>query len=609
MAMQVEVAVKEAKEDNTEDEDTGEAALRKTASSSFERVSQEIEKASQELPQAKQPLSSQPSRPNNILAQDMLPGVNHQAEAPQHQSGRRDRDHAPALGTGSQAKHPIHSTAQRMPLEPLDEHRSHLHQQAGRSSQDSLRPSSQHSDSALSRGTTQSISEVLRPPPVQSTESRQPPGQQAPLCVGVRVRDAGHILPRSQEPGTAIAHGAAQHQRPVQHTARGLHGAALPHRQPQGSLQQGSHRGPPQHRRPAGERTQQASQPARAQASAGGPAPVQVLPGAGPARSRAWQRAPDTLQHQHNELRHQGTSEPSHAPSRSGQHQALASRPDVQPVRASQAQQQQQSGPESSVHGLSKLSAGVSQALRELDSRQQHSDSEVSRQAFMASQAQQHQAVPPSGLPRLARHESARQIASGPNSARTCGLGTAVSSSRALHDIQPPEIWRNRPAPAAGESTGVFAGKSTGVFADGEDDEEEDADWEAEVAKLLEKAALSRPHEEAQQTTPQVSVLQASLCIKFCLSHDRQTRLQTLALRSADLLQQGRTKSRAASHDLGSADGKQSAVLRCSQCRDVRAVFVQEQPCFSGRADLAEAVRAAPPVPATSLPAEQVRLL
>ena len=62
------------------------------------------------------------------------------------------------------------------------------------------------------------------------------------------------------------------------------------------------------------------------------------------------------------------------------------------------------------------------------------------------------------------------------------------------------------------------------MFADDED-EEDDAGWEAEVAKLLENAAVSWPQHKAQQAIPQVPILQHS-CIRSCPQRHRHTGLQ-----------------------------------------------------------------------------------
>ena len=516
--MQVEVAVKKAKDDNAEDEATEGAALRKTTSSSFERVSQEIEKASQELPQAKQALSRQPSRANGTLAEDMLPRADSEAyRAPQRQPG--GPDHAHALGARSRAEHAQHSAAQRTPMQLLGDQRTRAHQRAGCSSQEPLRPSSQQSDSAVSRGTTQSISEAGRPPPPQSKVSRQPSGQQQPAaCVGVRVSDAGHILAGSQQPGSTVVR-SATHQRPAQHAARGLQASAPEHRQPHGSSsQQGPRSGPPPHRGHARQTSQPANQPAQAWSSGIVHAPPQALPGARPAHTSVMQRATHQAQSQRHEVQHSATARcSSHASSRAGQDHSSAPRFVTQPGKSSQAQQQL-SGPQSCAPGTSMQRASQAQQHQEsggMPSQQQG----VSTQPLRDPKTQQH---PPreqqsSRLPGLARHNSTILTASDPFSAQTCVSGAALPSSKAASQIQQPGVGSSHPVSAAAQNTGVFAGKSTGVFADDEDDEE-DADWDDEVAKLLESAALSRPNLAATNAGPQVPFWEAPICMQ-CLSH------------------------------------------------------------------------------------------
>ena len=497
--------MKEAKDGNTEDEGTEDAGLRKTASSSFERVSQEIERASQELPQAKQALSSQLRIPSDLLARNVPPRAGKRAnEAPQRQPG--EPNHAPTLSTRSRAEQSMQSTGQRLPLVPLNEHRSQLHQRGSGSSQEPLQPVSQQSDSALSRGTTQSISEAPRPPSAPGQVSRQASGQQpAPMCVGMRVTDAGHILPGSHQPGRAGTHGTSQLQNPASHSAGGLQGAVPQHRGQQSRSQQGSHRDPHPHDSHTRQRPQPASQPAQPQGSGRPHPPPWALPSLVPARTT--QRAPDQVQSQRRELQHTATHHSSsHAPSRPGQAQSSARRPIMQPGSTSQSQLQL-SGPQSCASRPSLQRPAASQAPHPHDSGAKPSGHGPSMQPLRASQAPQHTPLlqHSSGMPPLARNNSDMQTASGPPHAQTCVLGVALLSSKAIPHIRQPEAGSSLPGPSAAQDTGVFAGKSTGVFAD-DDVEEEDPDWDAEVAKLLENAALSRPDQGAQQTHPQVTI-------------------------------------------------------------------------------------------------------
>ncbi len=508
--------MKEAKEDNTENEIKGQAVLRKDASSSFERVSQEIEKASQELPQSKQALSRQSSRPSDALAQDLPPRAHCEANlAPQRQPARPD--HAPAQGARSRAEHAQRSASQRMPLEPLDEQRVQVHQRAGCSSQDPPRLSSQQSDSALRRGTNQSISEAGHPLSLQSKVPRQPPGQQQPpASVGVRPNDAGHILPGSHQLGSSAPHGTIEQRCPAQHAARGLQASGPEHRRPPGSSsQQGSRRGPPPHNSHARQRPQPASQPAQAQSSGRVLAPHRA--NSELAYSGAVQRGPYQVQSQRHEVQHSATAQSSgRAPNRPGQDESFAPRPMMQPLDSRQAQQQL-CGPQSSASGPSMQRA--SQAPQHQYYGPKPPQEGVSTQPLRRMHAQQHarQEQQSSGPPGLTRHNSAMLTAPAPSGAQTCVSGAALPSSKAPSHAQQPGAGSNCPAPSAAKNTGVFAGKSTGVFAN-DDEEEEDADWDAEVAKLLENAALSRPDQAAWKAGPQVPTLQAPFCMQI-LSH------------------------------------------------------------------------------------------
>lgn len=130
-------------------------------------------------------------------------------------------------------------------------------------------------------------------------------------------------------------------------------------------------------------------------------------------------------------------------------------------------------------------------------------------QPLRASQAQQHQSLlQQSSGPSLAKKDSAEQKAPGPSHVQACVLGAALPASKALSHSQQPVSGSSCAATSAAQNTGVFAGKSTGVFAndDEEEEEDEDANWDAEVAKLLENAALSRPDQEAHQTSPWVTI-------------------------------------------------------------------------------------------------------
>jgi len=112
------------------------------------------------------------------------------------------------------------------------------------------------------------------------------------------------------------------------------------------------------------------------------------------------------------------------------------------------------------------------------------------------------------------------------------GSREAPLLGKVLSDIQQPNLVSSHPQDA-GKYTGVllrnssdmvaarsgksvlsgdqntrpFTVKSTGVFADDDDDDDKDDDWDAEVVKLLENAALARPTQQRNKAPPQVLII------------------------------------------------------------------------------------------------------
>lgn len=425
--------------------------LRKAASSSFERVSQEIEKASQELPQARQSLSNQQGVPGN----------------------------APAQGWAPWAEQSAHSAAQRAPLDSLKEP-----QQQGQASQEIHPLSSQQTGSAVSRGSTQSISEAGRLPPsrqnMQRPVSRDGSRHRQPSAeLRARIQDAGHIVAACRQGGYNPSQQRATQQRSQGFTARGLRASASQQEQPSSSTQQASQRGPQVPAKDSLQRQQHASQPpARLQGSVlqpqdpnRGRQPPQGPHGAAPAQARHQQTAHAATQGQHWRQSQPATQRLSHAPSRpaSAQDQTSTHGPGRQHVSVPQAQQQVEPAMQSSgVSGKSKQGSAMQ----------------------AASQA-------------AAAHPQSSVTLSHPQ-------------SRGLPSSQQPLQASSSQHPCTGENTGVFAnsvadkaaqpghtGENTGVFADDDNDDEDD-DWDAEVVKLLESAALSRPSQQPQQAHAQV---------------------------------------------------------------------------------------------------------
>lgn len=473
--LQVEVAVKEAKEDNTENEIKGQAVLRKDASTSFERVSQEIEKASQELPQSKQACSGQQGKRDGALAHELQPGTEPQDR--QALDGMRDSPGhllASAQCTGLDALQSVHSASQRAPLQPMHEQRSLSQQRIGRPSQETLHLSSQQTGSAVSRGSSHSMSESGRMPPVHSSVRRPLTGpQQPPAHASTRGRDAGHILPGYQQ-GSSLAPGPAQ-QRSVQHVARGLREAAPQHSHLPVNHQQGSLRVPPLQRSHPGQGLQHWSQPIKTHSLGNFPAhPI------APAQARLLHSA----QSRNQELRHHAAGTSGHLPTRPSHGQPSAPGRSMRPVSSSQAQQQRPFAPQSSgPPGLIRQNPAMQTASQEAAAQQNRGSREAPLLGKVLSDIQQ---------PNL--------VSSHPQDA---GKNTGVL----LRNSSDMVAARSGKAVLSGDqNTRPFTVKSTGVFADDDDDDKDD-DWDAEVVKLLENAALARPTQQRNKAPPQVLII------------------------------------------------------------------------------------------------------
>lgn len=395
--------------------------LRKSVSASFERVSQEIEKASQELPQANQALSKQHSTGADVLAEDV--------SANAEQSGP--------------------SATQRAPLQLVNETRPQSQHNARHASQGAPNPSSQRSGdprlsqqtgSAVSRGSTQSISEAGRPLPAQHNVRRPAPQEGQPSIAGSTAhRDPGHIVPGQQQSSVATQGLQQQH---VQPAARGLSssGPNQPQQQPQSIAAPGSQRGPCLQRPQITQTQQHASRPGPAQQLSVQPqsaaANVAFRSRQGPRGSALSQSRPAAA----------GSSQASQAPSQGPVSTHAASR---QPLRACQPQQ--------------------------------HLPSAMQRPP--APGARKHAPTVQTVHPKACKEQEK-------------GVTADQSSGGALRSSQQPGLPSSSHAQGACQSTGVFAKQNTGVFA--YDDDEEDDDWDADVAKLLESTALSRPAQDPQ---------------------------------------------------------------------------------------------------------------
>ena len=242
---QVEVAVKEAKEEDSDNESTEEAALRKSASESFERVSQEIEKASQEKPSARQAPPEQHARPDSTSAPAEQSVYSASQQPPGRQAGPPGAGHGPSSRAPT-AERLYQSRSQRSPLKSLNRSELPGTQQTTKAYQDAKQNLSQPGRCAASGPFTLDLSQGSQLRAQKHNEQRQMP-----------VGDRGHpqLLARSvsiagngsagnpavvRPPGLASAHGA-----PLQHSAaRGTdHG-----RQPFADVQQqlmGRHAQPP----------------------------------------------------------------------------------------------------------------------------------------------------------------------------------------------------------------------------------------------------------------------------------------------------------------------------------------------------------------------------
>ena len=474
--LQVEVAVKEAKEDNTGDEIKGQAVLRKDASSSFERVSQEIEKASQELPQSKQACSGQQGKRDGALAHELQPGTEPQDR--QALDGMRDSPGhllASAQCTGLDALQSVHTAPQRAPLQPMHEQRSLSQQRIGRHSQETLHLSSQQTGSAVSRGSSHSISESGRMPPVHSSVRRPLTGpQQPPAHAGIRGCDAGHILLGYQQ-GSSSALGPAQ-QRSAQHIARGLREAASQHRHFPVDCQQGSQRAPPLQRSHPAQGLQHLSQQGKAHSLGSFPAHPTA-----PAHARLLH----STQSRNQELHHPAAGNSGHVPTRPSHGQPSAPRRSMRPVSGSQAEQQRPFAPQSS---------GPPGLIRQNPAMQT-----MSQQAAVQQDCGSRAAPLPGKV--LSDIQQSNLVSSHPQDA-------SKNTGVLLRDSSKMVAARSGKSVLSGDqNTRPFTVKSTGVFANDDDDDDGDDDWDAEVVKLLENAALARPTQQLDKAPPQVLII------------------------------------------------------------------------------------------------------
>ena len=234
--------MKEAKEEDSENESAEETVLRKSASLSFERVSQEIEKASQEMPSARQAPPGQHARPDVTAAPNAAPRAEQsmyiasQQPLGQH-AGSAGARHALSSGahTAEQLKQ---SKSLRSPLKPLNRSGSLATQQATRASQETNQGPSQPIRCAGSELLTPSMSGPSQLRAQKQDEQRQMPigdrGQAQLPARGISLAGSGNAgHPASvRPPGLASTHSAALH-----HTAaRGTHHAHQ--RQPFADVQQ-----------------------------------------------------------------------------------------------------------------------------------------------------------------------------------------------------------------------------------------------------------------------------------------------------------------------------------------------------------------------------------
>ena len=234
--------MKEAKEEGSENESTEETVLRKSASLSFERVSQEIEKASQEMPSARQAPPEQHARPDVSAAPEAAPRAEHSMySASQQPLGQRAGSagarhaHSSETHTAEQLKQ---RKSQRSPLKPLNRSGSLATQQATRASQDANQGPSQPIRCARSELLTPSMSGASQLRVRKQDEQRQMPTgdrghpQLLARCNPTAGCGAASHAASVRPPGPASGRSAA-----LQHSAaRGTH---HPHqRQPFADVQQ-----------------------------------------------------------------------------------------------------------------------------------------------------------------------------------------------------------------------------------------------------------------------------------------------------------------------------------------------------------------------------------
>ena len=234
--------MKEAKEEDSENESTEEAVLRKSASESFERVSQEIERASQEMPSAKQAPPEQHARPDGTAMPNVAPraqlSVYSASQQPlgQH-AGPAGAEHAHSSGAHTTEQF-RQSGSQRSPLKPLNRSGSLATQQATRASQDANQGPSQPIRCAGSELLTPSMSGASQLRVQKQDEQRRMPTgdrghpQLLARCNPTAGCGAASHPASVRPPGPASARSAA-----LQHSAaRGTH---HPHqRQPFADVQQ-----------------------------------------------------------------------------------------------------------------------------------------------------------------------------------------------------------------------------------------------------------------------------------------------------------------------------------------------------------------------------------
>ena len=244
--------MKEAKEEDSENESAEETVLRKSASLSFERVSQEIEKASQEMPSARQATPEQHARPDVTAAPNAAPRAEQSMYSASQQplgqqTGSAGARHAHSSGAHT-AEQLEQNKSQRSPLKPLNRSGSLATQQATRASQGANQGPYQPIRCLGGELVAPSMSGASQLTVQKQHEQRQMPtgdrGHLQPLARGNPIAGCGAAShPASvRQPGLASASSATLH-----HSAsKGTH---HPHqRQPFAAVQQhllGRHAQPP----------------------------------------------------------------------------------------------------------------------------------------------------------------------------------------------------------------------------------------------------------------------------------------------------------------------------------------------------------------------------